>query len=106
RERFGQSSERSAHLIEQLELELADLEADLAEDEITAECAAARTSESNPRRKPRRGPLPAHLPRERLVVAAPSACPCCGSNKLAKLGEDVTETLERSEEHTSELQSR
>lgn len=94
RERFGQSSERSAHLIEQLELELADLEADLAEDEITAECAAARTSESNPRRKPRRGPLPAHLPRERLVVAAPSACPCCGSNKLAKLGEDVTETLE------------
>jgi len=38
-------------------------------------------------------PLPAHLPRERVVVAAPSACPCCGG-KLAKLGEDITETLE------------
>jgi transposase len=99
RERFGQSSERGAHLIEQLEFELADLEAnleaDLAEDEIAAESAAAKTNvESTMRRKPKRGPLPAHLPRERLVIAAPSACPCCGSDKLAKLGEDVTETLE------------
>ena len=40
-----------------------------------------------------RAPLPAHLPRERVVIAAPSACPCCGG-KLAKLGEDITETLE------------
>ncbi|MGH6951064.1 MAG: IS66 family transposase [Vitreimonas sp.] len=95
RERFGQSSERGAHLIEQLEFELADLEADLAEGEIAAETAAAKTGfESHVRRKPKRGPLPAHLPRERVVVAAPSACPCCGSDKLAKLGEDVTETLE------------
>jgi transposase len=95
RERFGQSSERGAHLIEQLEFELADLEADLAEDEIAAESAAAKTNvESNLRRKPKRGPLPAHLPRERVVTPAPSACPCCGSDKLAKLGEDVTETLE------------
>jgi len=37
--------------------------------------------------------LPAHLPRERVVIAAPAACPCCGG-RLAKLGEDVTETLE------------
>jgi transposase len=34
------------------------------------------------------------LPRERIVVAAPQSCPCCGSTKLSKLGEDVTETLE------------
>src|SRR5260370_9102086 len=45
------------------------------------------------RKKPVRAPLPAHLPRERVVIAGPSACPCCGG-KLAKLGEDVTETLE------------
>src|SRR6185312_15391712 len=45
------------------------------------------------RKKPVRAPLPAHLPRERVVIAAPGACPCCGG-KLAKLGEDITETLE------------
>jgi hypothetical protein len=29
-----------------------------------------------------------------LVVAVPERCPCCGSAKLSKLGEDITETLE------------
>ena len=48
---------------------------------------------SVPRRKPVRAPLPAHLPRERVVIPAPSVCPCC-QGKLVKLGEDVTETLE------------
>src|SRR5262249_54277284 len=33
-------------------------------------------------------------PRERVMVPGPSACACCGSTRLAKLGEDVTETLE------------
>ena len=28
------------------------------------------------------------------MIAAPLSCPCCGSTKLSKLGEDVTETLE------------
>ena len=45
------------------------------------------------RKKPVRAPLPAHLPRERVVIPAPCSCPECGG-KLAKLGEDVTETLE------------
>ena len=45
------------------------------------------------RRKPVRGPLPTHLPRERVVIPGTTACSCC-SGKLAKLGEDVTETLE------------
>jgi hypothetical protein len=27
------------------------------------------------RRRPSRGPLPAHLPRERVVLPAPTACP-------------------------------
>ena len=27
-------------------------------------------------------------------IAAPESCPCCGSTKLSKLGEDITETLE------------
>jgi transposase len=45
------------------------------------------------RRNPVRPPLPEHLPRERVVVPAPSACPCCGG-KLTKLGETITESLE------------
>ena len=43
--------------------------------------------------KPARRSLPEHLPRERIVYPAPSACPCCGGT-LHKIGEDVTETLE------------
>ncbi len=28
------------------------------------------------------------------MVPAPTSCQCCGSLKLSKLGEDITETLE------------
>ena len=45
------------------------------------------------RRKRFRVPLPAHLPRELVVIPGPIACPCC-QGKLSKLDEDVTETLE------------
>ena len=97
-ERFGQSSERGA-LLDQLELQLADLEEDAAQAEAAAQMAAAAASEkitvaSFERRRPARRPLPEHLPRERIVYPAPSACPCCGGTTLRKIGEDVTETLE------------
>jgi transposase len=94
-ERFGQSSERSA-ILDQLELQLADLEENAAEAETAAEVATieAKTAvKSFERRKPARRPLPEHLPRERIVYPAPTSCPCCGGT-LHKLGEDVTETLE------------
>ena len=39
-------------------------------------------------------PFRAHLPRVRVVVPGPTACPCCGGTRLSRLGEDVTETLE------------
>jgi transposase len=92
-ERFGQSSERRA-LLDQLELQLFQLEEDQAQAETTEEIAAPRvTVERFERRKPARRPLPEHLPRERVVHPAPSACPCCGGS-LHKLGEDVTEMLE------------
>ena len=29
-----------------------------------------------------------------MVVPPPETCPCCGSDKLSKIGEDITETLE------------
>jgi transposase len=93
-DRFGQSSERRA-LLEQLELQLFELEEDQAQAETAAEIAAPQDVrvQSFERRKPARRPLPEHLPRERVVYPAPSACPCCGGG-LHKLGEDVTESLE------------
>jgi transposase len=96
RELYGSRSERTARLLEQMELQLEDLEAAATEDELAAEKAAARTEtvKSFERRRASRKPFPEHLPRERVVIAAPQNCPCCGSAKLSKLGEDVTETLE------------
>jgi transposase len=97
-ERFGQSSERGT-LLDQLELQLADLEADAAQADTVAQIAAVAASDkiavqAFERRRPARRPLPEHLPRERIVYPAPSACPCCGGTVLRKIGEDVTETLE------------
>src|SRR3954468_21895049 len=91
-EPFGQSSERGA-LLDQLELQLADLEENAAQAEATTG-AETITVPSFERRKPARRPLPEHLPRERIVYPVPSACPCCGDSRLRKIGEDVTETLE------------
>lgn len=66
------------------------------EDEIAAEQAAARTTEVAPyvRKRPARQPFREHLPRERVVEPAPTACHCCGGHRLRKLGEDIIETLE------------
>lgn len=93
---YGSRSERKARLLEQMELQLEESEAAATEDELAAEKAAARarTVRSFQRARPSRKPFPEHLPRERVVIAAPEACPCCGSAKLSKLGEDITETLE------------
>jgi transposase len=96
RELYGSRSERKARLLEQMELQLEDVETGASEDEQVAEKAAARTQTvaAFQRRRPARKPFPDQLPRERVVIPAPESCPCCGSTKLSKLGEDVTETLE------------
>ncbi len=92
----GPRAERTARLLEQMELQLEELETAATEDELAAEKAAAKTQTVKPfqRKRPARKPFPEHLPRERVVIPAPARCPCCGSAKLSKLGEDVTETLE------------
>jgi len=96
RQLYGSRSERKARLLEQMELQLEDLEAAATEDELAAEKATDRTQavQSFQRKRPARKPFPDHLPRERIVIPAPEHCPCCGSTKLSKLGEDITETLE------------
>jgi transposase len=96
RQIYGPRSERTARLLDQMELELEELEATATEDEIAAESAAAKTTNVAPftRRRPSRQPFPSHLPRERIVVPSPTTCDCCGGSRLRKLGETVTETLE------------
>ena len=95
REQYGHSAERHARLIEQLEMQLEDLETDLSDDRARAEAVTSKTSVvAFERRRPARKPFPEHLPRERVVIEAPPSCTCCGSARIVKMGEDVTETLE------------
>jgi transposase len=91
--RLGVSAGRGK-LLDQLELQLEELESAAAEREAAAGAQPdGAVVRGFTRRKPKRAPLPAHLPRERVVIPGPSACPCCGG-KLAKIGETITETLE------------
>src|SRR6056297_1519425 len=93
RDKYGRSAERSAKLLDQLELQLGDLIEDAAEDRVRAEQKATKVGAFE-RRKPVKKAFPEHLPRERVVVEAPSTCSCCGSDRIVKMGEDITETLE------------
>lgn len=91
---FGRSSEKLDAQIAQLELMLEDLE----EGEAARPAPASKCEPDQPRherRQPARRPLPDHLPREEIVHHAGSVCPGCGGTRFAKLGEDVTEVLEK-----------
>jgi transposase len=95
RDRFDASSERGRKLLDQLEMQLEEAATAAAEDAAIAQRAAPEktTVRAFQRAKPVRGPLPAHLPRERVVLPSPTECPCCGG-MLSKLGETITESLE------------
>src|SRR6201989_2750729 len=94
RDRFGASAERGRKLLDQLEMQLEELETAAAENK-PAPATTAPTTVVRPftRAKPVRAPLPADLPRERVVLPSPTSCPCCGGT-LSKLGETNTGTLE------------
>ena len=98
RELHGSRSERGYKLLDQLELELEEREATATQDATAALLGAGDGAQTvvpaHTRRQPVRKPLPAHLPRERVVLPGPTSCTCCGSPRLSKLGEDITETLE------------
>ena len=96
RQLYGQHSERTVRLIDQMELAFDELESSASEDAIAAERAVAKTTNvvAFTRKRPVRQPFPEHLPRERVVEPGPTTCQCCGSARLRKLGEDITETLE------------
>ncbi|MBF2714100.1 IS66 family transposase [Agrobacterium vitis] len=96
REQYGPRRERTQRLIDQLELQLEELVAAATEDELAAEAAAAKaqTVRAFTRKRPVRKPWPDNIERERVVIDAPTVCNGCGSSRLSKLGEDITETLE------------
>ena len=94
---YGSKPERGARLaLDQMELQLEELIASASEDELAAERAAAKTTQVSAfvRKRPSRQPFPEHLPRERILVAGPTQCQCCGGDRLRLLGETITETLE------------
>jgi len=97
-ERFGRSSERLGGELDQLELRLDEVLADIAgaggAEAVGDEAAIDGTPEAPARRRGRK-PLPEGLPR-RVVEHLPAggcACRACGG-MLRKVGEDVTEVLE------------
>jgi transposase len=92
RMQFGRSSEKLDRQIEQLELRLEALQVN---DAQTVAAMPEQIASVEPVSRSARGPLPAHLPREvRTYLPKQKACPDCGG-ELHKLGEDVSEVLER-----------
>ena len=78
---------------------IGDLEEDQAEREAAAAEKAPRTKgkPDKPRKPALRRPLPEHLPRETVLHEPVLACHCGCTDpaRLTRLGEDVTEVLEK-----------
>jgi len=93
RNQFGRKSERLSE--DQLNLALEDLETAIASGEAAQETADATPASRKRARKVNRGHLPAHLPREEVVIEPKSnICPCCGG-ALHVIGEDRSERLDK-----------
>lgn len=88
RMQFGQSSEKIAREVEQLELELDELHENEGVRSTERPASIQALVE-----KPCRKPLPEHLPRQEEVHEPACTCPNCGG-AMRRLGEDVTEVLE------------
>jgi transposase len=69
-----------------LPLTFEELESDATEDELAAERAVAKSTTVRGFTRKRGERFPEHLPRERVVIDPSTACECCGSNRLRKLG--------------------
>lgn len=93
RHRFGRRSEQLDP--DQLALALEEVEQMLAAAEAAEEKSQATPSSKPPRRrKINRGALPAHLPREEVVLdVADKSCACCGGLKVC-IGEDTSQRLD------------
>ena len=94
RHRFGRRSERLD--ADQLMLAFEDVEQAIAAAQAAAETNAPTRAKPSAtlKRNINRGALPAHLPREEVVIdVADKTCACCGGLKH-RIGEDVSERLD------------
>ena len=94
-EKFGPSAER----LSDTQVALLELEPSLCIAEVEAEAAVDESLKTQvaklPRKKPVRGPLPAHLPRVEIIIpcgAAQCQCGRCGGNKKL-IGYESSERL-------------
>jgi transposase len=103
RARFGRSSEKLDHEIEQLELLIGELEEEQAKENARAGIAdtglddpADDQPSANRRTRPgkRRVKFPAHLPRETVTHEPACTCPGCGGTIFSRVGQDEREVLE------------
>ncbi len=101
---YGSSSEHAARLIDQLEMQLGELVATASEGKAAEAIEYPQPVAGDASPKPARRPLDPKLPRERIVYQAPCTCGHCGSDRLRKLGETITETLEHVPEQWKVLQ--
>ena len=96
RQQYGCSSEKLDAAIEQLELRLEGLEEDFGEQDAVRRGRPEMGNETRSKRSAAgHKPLPEHLPREIIVHEPAVVCGCCDRSKLARLGESVTEVLEK-----------
>jgi transposase len=94
RAQFGRRSERISE--NQIELALEEVETQHGTEDAAAEkISDIIRSEATKARRANRGHLPAHLPREDIVIEPEAkACPCCGG-ALHVIGEDISERLDK-----------
>lgn len=89
---WGKSSEK-------LEREIDKVERMLEEEEITLGFNMVHLSEASDLTKKKgqakRKKLPSHLPREEMLLEASAKCDGCGGEQFRKIGEDISEILER-----------
>ena len=90
--RFGKSSEKTEQQIKEIELKIEEkeiiLDLKFQIDRSKKEC------EQEEKLKPKRKKLPENLPRDKVLLSAPSICPTCGKEDFRKIDDDVSEALE------------
>jgi transposase len=95
---FGKKSERLDH--DQLQLAMEDLETAAAKQDTeeekkqAAETPAKPPTETQKKRRPNRGSLPAHLPRIHVTIEPESTvCPCC-QGQMHVISDETSERLD------------
>ena len=90
--RFGKSSEKLERQIDVVERLLEEEETLLG---FNLKPGATSKEDNHEKGKAKRKKLPAHLAREEVLLEPEAKCDSCGGKSFRKIGEDVSEILER-----------